>query len=199
VTPGPDDAALVDAAQIDAARLDAALVTALVADQFPEWSGLPVRVVADGGNDHRMFRLGDELSVRLPSAPGYVPQVEKEQTWLPRLAPALPLSIPGIRGRGAASRRFPAPWSVLDWLPGRPASAGPVTDPVRFAEDLARFLFALRSADPAGAPAPGLHSAYRGGPVGHWDEEMRDLLGRVDGRERDLAAGLWRDADDRRQ
>ena len=53
-----------------------------------------MRPVVRGGNDHRMFRLADDLSVRLPSAPGYVPQVVKEQTWLPRLAPRLPLPVP---------------------------------------------------------------------------------------------------------
>lgn len=180
--------------EVDAARIDEGLVRRLLAEQFPRWADLPLRRVVDSGNDHRMFRLGDELSVRLPSAAGYVPQVEKELTWLPRLAPQLPLPIPDVRGAGRASTYFPAPWSVYGWIAGRRPSPGEIRDDDRFAADLAGFLVALRSADTAGAPGPGLHSAYRGGPPEHLDLEMRDLVHRVSGRERDLAVGLWRDA-----
>lgn len=180
--------------RIDAAGIDEALVRTLLAEQFPEWASLPLRFVDHGGNDHRMFRLGDDLSVRLPSAPGYVPQVHKEQTWLPRLAPTVPVPIPTVRGVGRPSEHFPAPWSVYGWLEGQPLSTAGIDDPVRFAADLAAFLVALRSADTTDAPGPGLHSAFRGGPLQHWDEEMRDLLHRVHGRERDMAAGMWRDA-----
>lgn len=180
--------------EVDAARIDERLVRRLLSEQFPRWADLPLRRVVDGGNDHRIFRLGDELSVRLPSAAGYVPQVEKEQTWLPRLAPQLPLPIPGVRGVGRASTYFPAPWSVYGWIAGRRPSPGEIRDDERFATDLAEFLVALRSADTAGAPGAGPHSAYRGGPLVHWDLEMRDLVQKVSGRERDLAVGLWRDA-----
>lgn len=83
---------------------------------------------------------------------------------------------------------------MYGWIAGRRPSPTEIRDNDRFATDLAGFLVALRSADTADAPAPGLHSAYRGGPLEHWDLEMRDLVHRVFGRERDLAVGLWRDA-----
>jgi aminoglycoside phosphotransferase (APT) family kinase protein len=186
---GPDASPLVDAA-----RIDEDLARALVAAQFPQWHDLPLRRVRDGGNDHRIFRLGDALSVRLPSAPGYVPQVRKEQEWLPRLAPELPLPIPAVEGVGEPSELFPAPWSVYRWMPGRPASVTEVADWARFASDLAAFLVRLRAVDATDAPDPGQHSAFRGGPLEHWDDEMSVILHRVHGRERDLAAGIWRDA-----
>lgn len=179
---------------VEAVRVDEDLVRALLHEQHPQWQDLPIRPVRDGGNDHRIFRLGDDLSVRLPSASGYVPQVRKEQEWLPRLAPVVPLPVPDVRGVGRPSTLFPAPWSVYGWLDGVPATVAPPHDPVRFAADLAAFLVALRSAGTAGAPPPGPHSAFRGGPVAHWDAEVHDLLARVHGRERDLAAGIWRDA-----
>ena len=186
------------AARIDSAAIDEALVRHLLADQFPQWRGLPLRFVERGGNDHRIYRLGESLSVRLPSAPGYVPQVEKEQAWLPQLAASLPLPIPAVQGIGRPSERFPAPWSVYGWLEGEPVASTPIDDPVRFAADLAAFLVALRSIDASAGPQPGLHSAFRGGPVAHWDAEIKDLLHRVHGRERDLARGIWRDALDAR-
>lgn len=188
MTEGRDDG------PIHAALLDERLVHALVAEQFPAWAGLPIRRLERGGNDHRMFRLGEDLVVRLPSADDYVPQVAKEQAWLPRLRPQVPLPIPEVRGAGVASALFPAPWSVYDWIDGTPLAATRPDDPVAFAADLASFLVTLRAADATDGPAPGLHSAFRGGPVTHWDAEMHDILDRVHGRERDMAAGLWRDA-----
>lgn len=184
----------IAAERISPERIDETLVRELLAAQFPQWRDLPVRPVALSGNDHRIFRLGDHLSVRLPSAPGYVPQVPKEQTWLPRLAPHVPLPIPVVEGAGEPSDLFPAPWSVYRWTAGEPASVTPPADWARFASDLAAFLRQLRTADATDAPAPGLHSAFRGGPLEHWNDEMDVIVTRVHGRERDLAAGIWRDA-----
>ena len=95
-----------------------------------EWAGLPVEPVVPGGHDHRTFRLGSELSVRLPSAEGYAQQVAKEQRWLPELAPLLPLEVPSPVARGVPGEGYPFEWSVYRWLEGAPASAGPVRDPV---------------------------------------------------------------------
>ena len=102
--------------------------------------------------------------------------------------------MPAVLGAGRPSLHFPAPWSVYVWLEGEPAASVGVDDPVRLAEDLAAFLVALRAVDATGGPGPGLHSAYRGGSLEHWDDEMRSLLHRVHGHDRDQAAGLWRDA-----
>lgn len=180
--------------RIDTDAIDERLVTALLTEQFPDWSRLPLRAVETGGNDHRTFRLGDELLVRLPSADRCVPQVVKEQRWLPRLAGSVPLAIPELHGAGVASELFPAPWSIYGWLDGETASTAVIRDPVRFAEKLAEFLVGLRAADTGGAPGPGLHSAFRGGPLEHWDDEMQVLFDRVAGRERETAVALWRDA-----
>jgi aminoglycoside phosphotransferase (APT) family kinase protein len=184
----------VESDPIAAAHVDEGLIRGLVSDQFPQWRSLPIRAMERAGNDHRMFRLGDGLLVRLPSAARSLPQVEKEQAWLPRLAPQLPLPIPAVRGVGQPSELFPGPWSIYAWLDGEPGSSASIADPVRFAAQLAAFCVALRSIDPAGAPPPGLHSAFRGGPLEHWDEEMQHLFLRVEGRERDRARAIWRDA-----
>lgn len=181
-------------AAIDAAALTSELVAQLVAEQFPAWAELPVRPVALSGNDHRMFRLGDALTARLPSHAGYIPQVAKEEDALPRLAPHVPLPIPVRHGRGRPSALFPAPWSVLGWIDGTPLSAASVDDEDALAGALADFLRDLRAAPAAGGPAPGPHSAFRGGPVAHWDDEVQALLPQLSGRERDAAAGMWRDA-----
>ena len=62
------------------------VVAGLIAAQVPRRADLPVRAVPHGGCDNHTFRLGEELTIRLPSADAYVAQVAKEQRWLPVLA-----------------------------------------------------------------------------------------------------------------
>ena len=128
---------------MERADIDVELVRRLIAEQFPHWADRRVRPVAHPGWDNVTFRLGDDLSVRLPSADGYVPQVDKEHRWLPVLAPHLPLAIPRPVARGRPSTAFPRPWSVYGWLPGEPVTAERVPDLDRLAADLAGFLRAL--------------------------------------------------------
>ncbi|HEX5292835.1 MAG TPA: hypothetical protein VFX25_28530 [Streptosporangiaceae bacterium] len=40
-------------------------VSRLVAAQFPQWAGLPVRTVEADGWDNATFRLGERMTVRL--------------------------------------------------------------------------------------------------------------------------------------
>jgi aminoglycoside phosphotransferase (APT) family kinase protein len=176
-------------------EIDAALATHLVATQFPQWAELPVVPVEQPGWDNRTFRLGDTMTVRLPSAAAYVASVEKEHTWLPRLAPRLPLPIPVPLALGAPGGGYPWPWSVRRWIDGRVSSGERIRDLVGFARDVAGFLVALRRIDPAGGPAAGDHCFHRGGDLRVYDAETReaiDALGtRVDGA---TATDAWKAA-----
>jgi aminoglycoside phosphotransferase (APT) family kinase protein len=157
-------------------EIDEDLVRRLVASQFPQWADLPVLSVSTQGWDNRTFRLGADFSVRLPSAPHYVAQVEKEQAWLPRLASGLPLPIPAPVGMGAPGEGYPFPWSVYRWLEGGSAANAPPADAEAFARDLAGFLKALRGLDAANGPAAGRHSFHRGGSLHLYDAEVRVAL-----------------------
>lgn len=167
------------------AGIDAALVRRLIAAQFPQWRDLPVRPVAVDGWDNRTYRLGEDMTVRLPTAAGYVPAVEKEDTWLPVLAPHLPVPVPQVLAKGEPGEGYPYPWSVRGWLDGETATApdrvGDPADLARFAVDLGRFLLALHSVDPAGGPAAGAHSFHRGAPPAFYDGETRAALAGLDG------------------
>jgi aminoglycoside phosphotransferase (APT) family kinase protein len=177
------------------AGIDAALVARLVAEQFPQWAGLPVRPVPVEGWDNRTYRLGDELTVRLPSHQSYAAAVAKENRWLPVLAPQLPVPIPQVLGQGRPSADFHRPWSVRAWLPGRTASADTVPDKVAFARALAGFIQALQRIDPTGGPAAGAHSFYRGASLRHYDLETRQALGRWSDRVDAARAGrVWQAA-----
>jgi aminoglycoside phosphotransferase (APT) family kinase protein len=142
--------------------IDAALVGRLVAAQFPRWSGLPVREVDHQGWDNRTFRLGDALSVRLPSATGYVPAVEKEQRVLPVLARHLDVAVPEPVGLGAPGEGYPFPWSVRRWIDGAPVSRAEGLDHEALARRLGSVLRRLRGVPVEGGPVAGMHSFHRG-------------------------------------
>lgn len=167
--------------ELPAGTIDAPLVRRLIAAQFPRWAHLPVRPVERDGWDNTTFRLGDDLSVRLPSAARYRDQVEKEHRWLPRLAPQLPLPIPTPLAMGEPSEGYPWRWSVYRWLEGNDAAAEPIDDLGQFATVLGGFLAALQRIDPAGGPPPGPHNFHRGGPVSTYDSETRAAISALRG------------------
>ena len=123
--------------------LDAGLVRRLIAAQFPQWADLTVKKVEPGGWDNRTFRLGEAMSVRLPSAARYAAQVEKEQAWLPRLAAQLPLPIPAPVAMGRPGQGYDWPWSVCCWIEGTPVADGGAGDLIPTYRLSAREAFVL--------------------------------------------------------
>ena len=91
----------------DTIDINASLVRQLVASQFPQWADLDVRPVDVSGHDNRTFRLGDSMSIRLPSHERYSAHVGIEHRWLPTLAEQLPLPIPAVIGKGSPSDEVP--------------------------------------------------------------------------------------------
>jgi aminoglycoside phosphotransferase (APT) family kinase protein len=179
-------------ASVDKAAITPGLASELVASQFPQWAHLPVTPVKLDGWDNTTFRLGEDLSVRLPSAARYLLQVNKEHRWLPILAPHLPFPIPEPLAKGAPGCGFPRPWSVYRWLAGEHATVERVADLNRFANDLADFLAALDAIDPADGPAPGKHNFFRGGPLTTYDGEARAAISALSGEiDTDAATEVW--------
>ncbi|OFI38273.1 acetyltransferase [Arthrobacter sp. SW1] len=174
------------------AGIDAALVRRLIAAQFPEWRDLPVEPVAFDGWDNRTYRLGEDMTVRLPTAAAYVPAVVKENEWIPRLAPFLPVDVPPILGMGTPGEGYGFPWSVRGWLDGIAADQASVEDLSAFALAVADFLLALQSCSTEGAPPAGAHSFYRGASPSYYDDETRFCLKALEGRiDTAAAAEVW--------
>lgn len=173
-------------------EIDVPLVRRLICTQFPEWADLPIKPVENGGWDNRTFHLGEEMTVRLPSHAAYSLQVEKEQYWLPRLAPHLPLPIPVPLALGKPAEGYPWHWSVYRWLEGETATIERIADLRQFATTLAQFLFALQQADATGGPPPEAHNFYRGGPLTVYDGETRRAIAALDGEiDTDAATAVW--------
>ena len=166
---------------VDEVGTDVSLVGRLLAAQFPQWADLPIEPVSSAGTDNALYRLGDDMVVRLPRIHWANGQVDKEHRWLPRLARHLPLAIPVPLAKGTPGEGYPWQWSVYRWLEGETATLERIADPRQLAIDLAQFITALRDIDTAGQLPAGSLRSYRGEPLACRDEETRVAIAACDG------------------
>ncbi|GAA2361448.1 aminoglycoside phosphotransferase family protein [Dactylosporangium salmoneum] len=153
--------------------ISADLIAALLREQHPDLAGLPLTLGARGW-DNQLWRLGDELAVRLPWATQDADELLlKEHALLPATAARLPLPIPVPQRLGRPSERFPRPWIVTTWVAGEPADRAPATRGAEAADTLAAFLAALHQPAPDDAPAG---RNRRGGPLADVGEGFGRLL-----------------------
>ncbi|GAA2484914.1 aminoglycoside phosphotransferase family protein [Winogradskya humida] len=167
------------------------LVRDVLREQHPDLADLPLREVA-GGWGNQMWRLGDDLAVRMQRMDTSPEPQLKERRWLPVLAPRLPLPIPVPVRSGAPSERFPKMWTVMTWVEGTPLDHAAIVRGDHAADLLAAFLRALHVEAPAGAPGPsdfGTHPKDSRGGFEHF-------LGAVDldGFAEDDVRAVWDDA-----
>lgn len=162
-------------------RIDGELVRRLVDSQFPQWAGLPLKPLQPAGSDHAIYRLGEELSVRLPRHAGAIGQARKEFEWLPRLAPHLPLAVPVPVGVGDPDFGYPWPWAVSRWLEGEVATVETLADFSAAAVELAGFLAALQRFAPEDIPAGNAREDLTGRPLSDRDRATRLAIAEVDG------------------
>ncbi len=174
--------------------MTAELVRDLLRDQHPDLAEQTIRLGARGW-DNQLWRLGDDLAVRLPWATASADDLlRKEFAWLPALAPLLPLPVPVPQRLGEPTWRFPRPWLVTTWVPGEPGDRAPATRGTEAADSLAAFLTALHRPASAGAPS----GRSRGGPLAGqadgfpYQLEMASELGLVP--DPDGARAVWKDA-----
>ena len=185
------------AAEVD---VTAGLVRELLAAQHPDLARLPVEFLANGW-DNVIFRLGEDLLVRMPRRALGAEIIAHEQRWLPVVAPRLPLPTPCPVRTGAPGPGFRYPWSVVPYLPGVPAAGadggGVPLDLAAVAADLGGFLRAMHIAAPADAPA----NPFRGVPLSQRAatfEANLALLAEPDGAPPDAAPALADEAAVRR-
>ena len=157
----------------DQIEIDIDLVRRLVDTQLPQWRDALLTPVESSGTVNALFRLGGELVVRLPLAIWGAEALEREQEWLPRLSPLLPVEIPRLLGRGRPDVGYPCLWSVFGWIEGSHPQPDrhPTSDGL--ADDLASLIRALHEIDLPDPP-----EAYRG-PVSEVDGSVRRCIDQV--------------------
>ena len=160
--------------------VDLAFVRALLQEQRPDLADLPLVPLANGW-DNVVYRLGADLTVRLPRRLAAVELIEHEQRWLPMLAEQLPLPTPAPVWSGRPGCNYPWKWSLCPWFPGETAAVTPPTDLLDAARSLGGFLAALHVAAPSNAPV----NLFRGIPLeqrtDRLNEAVEALGGIIDG------------------
>lgn len=154
-------------------------VRRLLAAQAPQWAELPIAPIKEHGTDHRLFRLGCDLLVRMPVNPGAASQALSDARWLPHVAPYLPVPAPLPQFIGVPDDSFPLPWSIVPWLPGTavsdPLAPGATGDDLAIlAETLGEFVAALQQVDPGDGPIA--TGTARGVPLRNLDERVRAAI-----------------------
>jgi len=151
-------------------HIDGDLVHRLVRAQHPDLLG-PVTPIA-GGWDNVVYRLGDDLCVRLPRRRSAVDLLVNEQRWLPVLAEHVEVAMPVPVRVGEPGEGYPWPWTIAPWYEGRPAHHVPPAERAGLAAALADFMTGLHRPAPPDAP----HNPYRGVPLTVRDDLVRQHL-----------------------
>jgi aminoglycoside phosphotransferase (APT) family kinase protein len=175
----------------DEVEVGDALVRRLLAAQMPHLADLPLAIVEPWGTDNGIWRLGDDLVVRLPRIHWAQGQVDREARWLPVLAPRLPVAVPEPVAVGEPGEGYPYRWAVHRWIPGQGAGLDTIDDPMRFALDLAALVGSLRDLPTAGAPAP--HNRARS-PAEYDDATRRAIAGASHLVDASAATTVWEEA-----
>lgn len=167
----------------------------LLTTQFPHWSDLPIAPIKSGGTDNALFSLGEDMVIRLPRATWATQQVDKEQEWLPRLAPQLPLAIPVPLAHGKPDELYPWSWSVYKWIEGEDLHTAKIDDQGKMGRDLAAFIKALQRIDASGGPHSGKDNNYRGVRLRMLDPTVRRSIDELEGLiDTDAASRAWDEA-----
>lgn len=160
-----------------------AVVGALIAEQFPQWTGLPIQSVSGAGTVNAIFRIGEHVVARIPLEPSediesVRQELELEVAAAEELGGRTRVATPTPLGIGKPGGGYPLPWSVYTWLPGDPATADSCSQSDSFATDLAEFIKAVRAIDTRGRTYDG---NGRGGDLGSYDEWIELCLTNSEG------------------
>jgi aminoglycoside phosphotransferase (APT) family kinase protein len=158
------------------------IVATLIRDQFPQWSGMPMHPVSSTGTVNAIFRIGDDLSARLPLRPSDVAEasavLEREARASAELAQVSRLPAPEPVALGKPGGGYPMPWSIQTWIPGTVAFDADPSGSEAFAEDLGAFIAALRKAETRGRRFSG---EGRGGVLTDHDDWMAQCFAESEG------------------
>ena len=171
------------------------LAACLVAEQFPQWAGLPVRRVVSAGTECVLYRLGDDMVLRLPRRPGESLDEFLSHGVLSRLASFLPVPVPALIAEGQPTAAYPASWGVLRWLDGETPVEGRLAAPGLLAADLAEFLWALWKVNVSTVDLAAWPLAHRGGPLTDQNDFTLQAINQLHGQiDTDAVLSVWNHA-----
>ena len=171
-------------------HVDESLVRDLVRAQFPEIADHECWHIGEGF-DNFLWRLGDDLVVRLPRRAAAVVPMENEIAWLNPLASGLSLATPAPLLAGVPSERFAWPWLIGHWIDGEPGDEIELVADELVARTMATFLAELHGDAPSDAPTNPWRSVSLNQRSADAERRIWELGGEVD---IDQTLQLWQRA-----
>lgn len=172
--------------------MDITIVKKEINKKFPKWGKLSIRPMENSGNDNITYYLGDDMTIRIPSARRYEPQIEKEVKWLKVLAKNITVDISSNIALVEASVGIPSRWSINKYIQGDVATRDNI-EGLKFARGLNGFLKQLQSVDIKGAPVSGIHNFYRGSHPSIYEREVEKALVEIEGNiSKERLFNIWR-------
>lgn len=172
----------------DEYSIDVGLVRRLLADQMPHWSGLRLTLLESSGTANVVYRLGDDMVVRMPRSPEFANGPLREAECLPRFS-GLPLQVPSYLALGRPNREYPSHWSVMRWIKGTTANKATLDDLNSTASALGEFVLALQEIPTEGTPRGG---SYRGRGLLNVDSDLRQWVDQLpDDLDRTALIDIW--------
>jgi len=170
--------------------IDTQLVRGLISEQFPQWVHLSLTRIQSSGTVHAIYRLGDDLAIRLPRHPMFTSALDREIEILPILGPLLDIPTPELVGVGTSTDAYPSSWSVVRWIEGETMAAAPATDAVAVAEALGEFVVSMRSLT---IPGP-ISANQRGRHLSDADTQTRAEIETIHEHDTVHLTALWEEA-----
>lgn len=175
------------------------IVRALLRRDAPALADRPLQRLDVAGSSNVLYRLGDDLVVRLPRQPGGSASITAETRWSRWLAPRLSVAVPEVVVIGEPAAEFPERWAVLRWIQGEtpdvPLPTGPTT--AALAVELGELTRQLRALPvPSDAASDPALASYRAGRLRDVRDEIDGCLARCRdvpglGLDLDAAARYW--------
>lgn len=136
----------------DELHIDINIAKQLIIEQFPQWQDLSINSIKAWGSDNVIYRLGQDMCIRLPRMSDDAKGIDKDARYLHLFASLLPLKIPEFIAMGSPNKDYPSKWGVYRWLKGKSADYEPLTNLNEAAITLAEFIVALQKIDIKEAP-----------------------------------------------
>lgn len=170
--------------------IDETLIRTMLEEQHNDLSDL--KLVRVGiGFDNEVWRLGDDLVLRLPRHSHGARLLMNERHWLSEVTKGLPLRVPEIIRVSEASSMFPWPWLILSWLPGTTADTGRLRNGPEAARMMAEFLRAFHQKAPSDAP----YNEFRGVALEQRTKVINERLAALDDSiDHEAIRALWQQA-----
>lgn len=174
---------------------DIFLIRSLVKSSFPDLAEADIRLVRSGGTDNYIFRIDNELCLRIAKRDAAIPSLSQREPVALKALSDLPLETPRFMAKGSLPDPKGWPWIICTWLHGVSMDAAGHTATIDDANRLALFLLDLQGLPKRHAADPAPDNHWRGVDLAQRDQVTADAIATLsDEFDGDALSSVWASA-----